>query len=100
MALALLGSAQAQETYKIGLVAPLTGPFTSTGKQVAAGAQFYLQQNGNAVAGKKIELLIRDDAGIADQTRRLVQELIVNDKVNALAGFGPPHRLRPSQRPR
>ena len=91
-ALALLGPAQAQEaykeTYKIGLVAPLTGPFTSTGKQVAAGAQFYLQQNGNTVAGKKLELIIKDDGGIADQTRRLVQELIVNDKVNAIAGFG------------
>jgi ABC-type branched-subunit amino acid transport system substrate-binding protein len=49
--LAVLGSAQAQEAYKIGLVAPLTGPFTSTGKQVAAGAQFYLQQNGNTVGG-------------------------------------------------
>ena len=70
------------------MVAPLTGPFTSTGKQVAAGAQFYLQQNGNTVAGKKIELIIKDDGGIADQTRRLVQELIVNDKVNAIAGFG------------
>ena len=92
MVLAALGSAQAQEapkeTYKIGLVAPLTGPFTSTGKQVTAGAQFYLQQNGNTVAGKKIELIIKDDAGIADQTRRLVQEFIVNDKVNAIAGFG------------
>jgi branched-chain amino acid transport system substrate-binding protein len=92
MVLAALGSAQAQEspkeTYKIGLVAPLTGPFTSTGKQVMAGAQFYLQQNGNTVAGKKIELIIKDDAGIADQTRRLVQEFIVNDKVNAIAGFG------------
>ena len=92
MVLAALGSAQAQEspkeTYKIGLVAPLTGPFTSTGKQVTAGAQFYLQQNGNTVAGKRIELIIKDDAGIADQTRRLVQELIVNDKVNAIAGFG------------
>jgi ABC-type branched-subunit amino acid transport system substrate-binding protein len=45
MVLAALGSAQSQEspkeTYKIGLVAPLTGPFTSTGKQVMAGAQFY-----------------------------------------------------------
>ena len=92
MVLGALGSAQAQEspkeTYKIGLVAPLTGAFTSTGKQVTAGAQFYLQQNGNTVAGKKIELIIKDDAGIADQTRRLVQELIVNDKVNAIAGFG------------
>jgi branched-chain amino acid transport system substrate-binding protein len=70
MVLAALGSAQAQEspkeTYKIGLVAPLTGPFTSTGKQVMAGAQFYLQQNGNTVAGKRIELIIKDDAGIAD----------------------------------
>ena len=92
LVLAALGSAQAQEspkeTYKIGLVAPLTGPFTSTGKQVTAGAQFYLQQNGNSVAGKRIELIIKDDADIADQTRRLVQELIVNDKVNAIAGFG------------
>src|ERR1700750_1385080 len=62
--LAALGSAQAQEspkgTYKIGLVAPLTGPFTSTGKQVTAGAQFYLQQNGKPVAGTKIELIIKE----------------------------------------
>jgi branched-chain amino acid transport system substrate-binding protein len=64
MALALLGSAQAQEaykeTYKIGLVAPLTGPFTSTGKQVAAGAQFYLQHNGNIVAGMAASPIKRD----------------------------------------
>src|SRR5581483_5801105 len=87
--LVLFGSsALAQDTFKIGLVAPLTGPFTSTGRQVLAGAQFYLQQNGSNVAGKKIELIVKDDAGMADQTRRLVQELIVNDKVNAIAGFG------------
>lgn len=83
-----IGSAQAQQPFKIGLVAPLTGPFTSTGKQVVAGAQLYLQQNGNVVAGKKIELIVKDDGAVADQTRRLVQELIVSDKVNAIAGFG------------
>src|SRR5262245_14530294 len=86
--LSLLLPASAQETFKIGLVVPLTGAFTSTGRQVVAGAQFYLQQNGNTVAGRKIELIIKDDGAVADQTRRLVQELIVNEKVNALAGFG------------
>ena len=80
--------ASAQDTFKVGLVAPLTGPFTSTGKQIVAGAQLYLQQNGATVAGKRIELIIKDDGAVADQTRRLVQELIVNEKVNALAGFG------------
>jgi branched-chain amino acid transport system substrate-binding protein len=80
--------AAGQETFKVGLVAPLTGPFTSTGKQVVAGAQLYLQQNGATVAGRKIELIVKDDGAVADQTRRLVQELIVNDKVNAIAGFG------------
>ncbi|MCC6776358.1 MAG: ABC transporter substrate-binding protein [Hyphomicrobiales bacterium] len=85
---ALTTTALAQEPFKIGLVAPLTGPFTSTGKQVVAGAQLYLQQNGPTVAGRRIELIVKDDGAVADQTRRLVQELIVNDKVNAVAGFG------------
>ena len=46
-----------------------------------------MQLNGNMVAGKKIELIIKDDTGVADVTRRHAQELIVNDKVAAIAGF-------------
>jgi branched-chain amino acid transport system substrate-binding protein len=81
-------TAQAQESIKIGLILPMTGPFTSTGKQIAAAANLYIQQNGATVAGKKIELILKDDTGVADVTRRLAQELIVNDKVTAIAGFG------------
>jgi branched-chain amino acid transport system substrate-binding protein len=81
-------TAQAQENIKIGLILPMTGPFTSTGKQIAAAANLYIQQNGTTVAGRKIELILKDDTGVADVTRRLAQELIVNDKVTAIAGFG------------
>jgi branched-chain amino acid transport system substrate-binding protein len=78
----------AQQTVKIGLLVPLTGPFTSTGKQLSAGARLYMQQNGDTVAGKNIELIVKDDTGNADMTKRLAQELVVNDKVAFLAGFG------------
>ncbi|MBQ0818885.1 ABC transporter substrate-binding protein, partial [Microvirga sp. HBU67558] len=46
------------------------------------------QQNGDTVAGKKIQLIVKDDTGTADVTKRLAQELIVQDKVTVLAGFG------------
>ena len=87
LAAAPLG-ANAQEPIRIGLVLPMTGPFASTGRQVEAGARLYLAQNGDTVAGRKVELILRDDAGTADTTRRIAQELVVNDKVTALAGFG------------
>ncbi len=77
-----------QEAVKIGLIVPMTGPFAPTGKQLVAGARLYLQLNGDAVVGKKIELLVKDDTGNPDVTKRLAQELVVNDKVSFLAGFG------------
>jgi len=80
--------AAAQDTMKVGVVLPLTGPFTSTGKQILAGAQLYLSENGDTVAGKKIELIVKDGGSAPDQTKRLTQELIVNDKVRVLAGYG------------
>jgi len=78
----------AQDVVKVGLLVPLTGPFTPTGKQLVAGAKLYMQQKGDTVAGKKIELVIKDDTGNPDMTKRLAQELVVNDKVAFLAGFG------------
>lgn len=86
---ATLGSAAlAQEALKIGLILPMTGPFASTGRQIEAAAKLYMQQNGATIAGRKVELVLKDDTGTADVTRRIAQELIVNDKVVAIAGFG------------
>ena len=86
--LALSGAAMAQDTLKIGLILPMTGPFASTGRQIEAAAKLYMQQKGDTVAGKKIQLILKDDTGTADVTKRLAQELIVQDKVTVLAGFG------------
>ena len=80
--------AQAQETVKIGLILPMTGGQASTGKQIDNAVKLYMQQKGDTVAGKKIEVILKDDAAVPDNTKRLAQELIVNDKVNFIAGFG------------
>jgi branched-chain amino acid transport system substrate-binding protein len=75
-------------TFKIGLVLPMTGQQATTGRQIEAAARLYMAQNGDTVAGKKIELIVKDDTSLPDVTKRLAQELVVNDKVNVLAGFG------------
>ncbi len=85
--LIISGQAQAQQVVKVGLVLPMTGPFASTGRQIEAAAKLYVAQHG-PVAGKTIELVIKDDTGAPDITRRIAQELLVNDKVSFLAGFG------------
>ena len=82
-----LGLAQ-DNTVRIGLILPMTGPFASTGKQVEAAARLYMAQNGDSVGGRKIELIVKDDTATPDDTKRIAQELVVNDKVNVLAGFG------------
>src|SRR6476660_8470827 len=79
----------AADPVRIGLVIPKTGPFASTGKQVEAACRLYIQKNGDTVAGRKVELLVRDDTGTAPElTKRLAQELVVRDQVTVLAGFG------------
>jgi branched-chain amino acid transport system substrate-binding protein len=93
--LAAIGAAMAapqalaqSDTVKIGLILPMTGPFASTGRQIDSAVKLFLAQGGNKAGGKKVEVILRDDAGVPDTTRRMAQELVVNDKVAVLAGFG------------
>jgi branched-chain amino acid transport system substrate-binding protein len=78
------GSAAAQDVIKIGVVAPMTGTSAAVGREISDATKLYVAQHGNMVAGKKIELIIRDDASVPDNAKRLAQELIVNDKVSFL----------------
>jgi branched-chain amino acid transport system substrate-binding protein len=81
--------ARAADPLRIGLILPLSGPFASTGKQVEAACRLYMQRNGDTVAGRKVELIVRDDGGVAPETtKRTAQELIVRNQVHVLAGFG------------
>ena len=81
------GGAFAQDTVKIGLIVSMTGQQASTGKQIKAGVDLYMKQHGDTVAGKKIQVILRDSGSVPDNTKRLAQELIVNDHVNIIAGF-------------
>jgi branched-chain amino acid transport system substrate-binding protein len=83
-----LAPARAEETVKVGLILPMTGGQASTGRQIDNAVKLYMQQNGDTVAGRKIEIILKDDAALPDNTKRLAQELIVNDKVSFIAGFG------------
>jgi branched-chain amino acid transport system substrate-binding protein len=81
-------AARAEDTYKVGVILPMTGPFQSNGWQANAAVQLFLKRRGSAVAGKKIEILLKDDGGVTDAAKRIAQELIVLDKVDILLGFG------------
>jgi branched-chain amino acid transport system substrate-binding protein len=81
-------SAGAQQTIKIGLILPYSGQFADPGAQADNGIKLYMQQHGDTVAGRKIEIIRKDTGGIApDVAKRLAQELVVRDKVDLLAGF-------------
>lgn len=89
LAIGALGAAHAAEDLRIGLVLPLSGPFASVGKAMHNGARLYLKENGDEVAGRKVKLFVRDDTGIAPEvSRRVAQELLVQEDVEILAGFG------------
>lgn len=84
-----VAQAQAEETIKIGLIAAFSGPFADYGKQMEGGIKAYMALNGNTVAGKKIQIIVKDTTGPAPEiAKRLAQELVVRDKVDFLAGFG------------
>ena len=75
------------DTVKIGLIMTYTGQFTDAAAQMDNGIKLYMKQHGDTVAGKKIEIIRKDDGGAPDVAKRLAQDLIVNDNVDILAGF-------------
>jgi branched-chain amino acid transport system substrate-binding protein len=85
---ALLIATGAQAQVKIGLIISYSGQFADTGIQLDNGFKLYMKQKGDTVAGKKIEVIRKDNGGIApDVAKRLAQELVVRDKIDILGGF-------------
>jgi len=84
----MAASAQAADTIKIGLIEPYSGQFADAATQQDNAIKLFLKQNGDTVAGKKIEIIRKDVGGINPPVaKRLAQELITRDKVDILAGF-------------
>jgi branched-chain amino acid transport system substrate-binding protein len=88
LALAGVGSAGAADSVKIGMINEYSGQFADTGAQIDHGLSLYMKQNGDTVAGRKIEVIRKDTGGIApDISKRLAQELVVRDHADVFGGF-------------
>lgn len=73
---------------KVGLINLYSGPIAWSAKLFDAGIAAYVEEHGDVVAGRKIELIRRDEAGPQpDLVKRLAQELIVRDKVDLIMGI-------------
>jgi branched-chain amino acid transport system substrate-binding protein len=72
--------------FKIGMLAPLTGPFAQTGKDMVNGTELYLDEIGRQVGGRKIELIIEDDEAQPATALNKSRKLVEQDKVHILTG--------------
>ena len=78
---------------KVGVLAPLTGVVASGGREMVEGTQFWFDHINNEIAGRKVELVIEDDASNPDvalqKARRLVEQTNVHFLIgNLLANTG------------
>lgn len=74
---------------KIGLIGSFSGIFADQGERMKNGAELYMRQHGDSVAGRKIVLITRDDTGSQPPTaKQQAQDLILHEKVAFLTGFG------------
>jgi branched-chain amino acid transport system substrate-binding protein len=82
-------SAQAaEEPIRIGVITSLSGPAAQSGEQMKAGIDTWMRMNGGKAAGRKLELIYKDDTGPQPEVaKRLATELVGRDKADILAGF-------------
>src|SRR6202049_3788951 len=71
---------------KIGLLAPLTGVVASGGKEMVEGVQFYLDSVNSQIAGRKVELVIEDDASNPDTALQKARRLVEQGNCHMLIG--------------
>ena len=84
----LTSNAAIAQTVKVGIIGPFSGPFAHYGTLFKSGAEAYVASQGGKLAAKNVEFIYRDTGRPnPGQTKTLVQELIVKDKVDYLGGF-------------
>ena len=83
----LAASTAAAQTVKIGLIAPFSGSSAEYGEQFRRGMDVYMEQIGGKVGSTPVEIIDRDEEGGSARVKQLAQELILQDKVQFLAGL-------------
>ena len=86
MLFAAVGSANAQQVVKIGLLATLEGPFAAGGQDGMRGAELAVKQRGGMVAGKKIEVIKASSDAKPDVAVNATRKLVEQDKVDIMIG--------------
>ena len=81
------GPASAQKgPIKIGVLAPMSGGAAQIGKDMVNGLNMYLEENGNQLAGRKVEVIVEDTQGQPAVTLTKLRKLVESDKVHVLSG--------------
>src|SRR5512143_622518 len=78
----------AQDTIKIGVVGPRTGPAAATGKAFEEGiaiALDHLNAKGG-VLGKKLEVVFEDTGGVPEKAASALERLATREKVPIVVG--------------
>src|SRR6185437_16061898 len=78
--------AESSDPIRVGLLAAKTGPLASGGIDMDLALTMFLKERNNTLAGRKVELIVADTAGVPATARTKAQELIEKDKVHCLIG--------------
>ena len=81
----LTASAQS-ESVRLGLMTVKTGPLASGGIDMERGLTQFLKERSNTLAGRKVDLVVGDSAGVPAQARTKLQELVERDKIHVMIG--------------
>lgn len=77
---------QAKGPIRIGFIAPTTGTFAANGRDMLNGFLLFWEEKGFTVAGRKVEIIHEDDAGVPANTLTKARKLVEQDRVHMLVG--------------
>ncbi|MDR7390542.1 MAG: ABC transporter substrate-binding protein, partial [Armatimonadota bacterium] len=77
---------QTREPIRIGLIFPITGGFAANGRDSVNGFQMFWEEKGNAVAGRRVEIVVEDDVNVPANSLTKARKLVEQDRVHLLVG--------------
>ena len=80
------GPALPSNPIKIGVILPLTGPSAGVAQDMLRGIQLAFSENGNVIAGRKVEITTAVDQNTPATALTEARRLVENDKVALLMG--------------
>jgi branched-chain amino acid transport system substrate-binding protein len=71
---------------RIGLMAPQTGVVAAGGREIIDGFSLFWESAGNQAGGRKVEIIVEDDASNPDTALQKARRLVEQTKVDMLFG--------------